>query len=163
MDTPAILKGRYQIKEILGRGGMGIVYKAFDSVLRRDVAIKTLLDVSDPGSLQLFHREYEVLAHINHPNIVEIIDIGEFEFEGGLKPFFIMPMLPGVSLGQLIKSASHRLTVERAVDIISQTCRGLHAAHEKGLVHRDIKPSNIIVLEDDSVKKSPSRSPSSLF
>jgi len=152
MDSPAILKGRYQIKEILGRGGMGIVYKAFDSVLRRDVAIKTLLDVSDPGSLQLFHREYEVLAHINHPNIVEIIDIGEFEFEGGLKPFFIMPMLPGVSLGQLIKSASHRLTVERAVDIISQTCRGLHAAHEKGLVHRDIKPSNIIVLEDDSVK-----------
>jgi len=152
MDTTAILKGRYQIKEILGRGGMGVVYKAFDSVLRRDVAIKTLLDVSDPGSLQLFHREYEVLAHINHPNIVEIIDIGEFEFEGGLKPFFIMPMLPGVSLGQLIKSASHRLTVERAVDIISQTCRGLHAAHEKGLVHRDIKPSNIIVLEDDSVK-----------
>ena len=152
MDSPAILKGRYQIKEILGRGGMGVVYKAFDSVLRRDVAIKTLLDVSDPGSLQLFHREYEVLAHINHPNIVEIIDIGEFEFEGGLKPFFIMPMLPGVSLGQLIKSASHRLTVERAVDIISQTCRGLHAAHEKGLVHRDIKPSNIIVLEDDAVK-----------
>jgi serine/threonine-protein kinase len=152
MDTSAILKGRYQIKEVLGKGGMGIVYKAFDSVLRRDVAIKTLLDISDPGALELFHREYEVLAHINHPNIVEIIDIGEFEFEGGLKPFFIMPMLPGVSLGELNKSSSHRLTVERTVDIISQTCRGLHAAHEKGLVHRDMKPSNIIVLEDDSVK-----------
>jgi len=152
MDISAILKGRYQIKEVLGKGGMGIVYKAFDSVLRREVAIKTLLDISDPGALQLFHREYEVLAHINHPNIVEIIDIGEFEFEGGAKPYFIMPLLPGVSLGQLIKSASHRLTVERTVDIISQTCRGLHAAHEKGLVHRDMKPSNIIVLEDDSVK-----------
>jgi serine/threonine-protein kinase len=152
MDTPTILKGRYQIKEILGRGGMGIVYKAFDSVLRRDVAIKTLLDVSDPDALQLFHREYEVLAHINHPNIVEIIDIGEFEIEGAAKPYFIMPMLPGLSLGQLIRTASHRLTVERAVDIISQTCRGLHAAHEQGLVHRDIKPTNIIVLEDDSVK-----------
>jgi serine/threonine-protein kinase len=152
MDTSAILKGRYQIKEVLGKGGMGIVYKAFDSVLRREVAIKTLLDISDPGALELFHREYEVLAHINHPNIVEIIDIGEFEFEGGLKPFFIMPMLPGASLGQLIKSSSHRLTVERTVDIISQTCRVLHAAHEKGLVHRDMKPSNIIVLEDDSVK-----------
>ena len=152
MDAPTILKGRYQIKEILGRGGMGVVYKAFDSVLRREVAIKTLLDVSDPAALQLFHREYEVLAHINHPNIVEIIDIGEFEIEGATKPYFIMPMLPGASLGQLIKTASHRLTVERAVDIISQTCRGLHAAHEKGLVHRDIKPTNIIVLEDDSVK-----------
>jgi serine/threonine-protein kinase len=131
---------------------MGVVYKAFDSALRREVAIKTLLDVSDPAALQLFHREYEVLAHINHPNIVEIIDIGEFEIEGGTRPYFIMPLLPGLSLGQLIKTASHRLTVERAVDIISQTCRGLHAAHEKGLVHRDIKPSNIIVLEDDSVK-----------
>jgi len=129
-----------------------VVYKAFDSVLRRDVAIKTLLDVSDPAALELFHREYEVLAHINHPNIVEILDIGEFEIEGAAKPYFIMPLLPGQSLGQLIKTASHRLTVERAVDIISQTCRGLHAAHEKGLVHRDIKPTNIIVLEDDSVK-----------
>ena len=131
---------------------MGVVYKAFDSVLRRDVAIKTLLDVSDPDALQLFHREYEVLAHINHPNIVEIIDIGEFVVEGAERPYFIMPLLPGFSLGQLIKTASHRLTVERAVDIISQTCRGLHAAHEKGLIHRDIKPNNIIVLEDDSVK-----------
>jgi serine/threonine-protein kinase len=152
METPTILKGRYQIGEILGRGGMGVVYKAFDSVLRREVAIKTLLDVSDPDALQLFHREYEVLAHINHPNIVEIIDIGEFEIEGAAKPYFIMPLLPGLSLAQLIKTASHRLTVERSVDIISQTCRGLHAAHEKGLVHRDIKPNNIIVLEDDSVK-----------
>lgn len=73
---------------------MGVVYKAFDSVLRRDVAIKTLLDVSDPTALQFFHREYEVLAHLNHPNIVEIIDIGEFEVEGGVKPYFIMPLLP---------------------------------------------------------------------
>jgi serine/threonine-protein kinase len=152
MDIPTIVKGRYQIKEILGKGGMGLVYKAFDSVLRREVAIKTLLDVSDPDALQLFHREYEVLAHINHPNIVEIIDIGEFVVEGAERPYFIMPLLPGFSLGQLIKTASHRLTVERAVDIISQTCRGLHAAHEKGLIHRDIKPNNIIVLEDDSVK-----------
>lgn len=152
METPKIIKGRYQIKEILGQGGMGVVYRAFDSVLRRDVAIKTLLDVSDPAALELFHREYEVLAHINHPNIVEIIDIGEFEVEGAAKPYFIMPLLPGVSLGQLIKTASHQLTVERAVDIISQTCRGLHAAHEKGLIHRDMKPTNLIVLEDDSVK-----------
>ena len=152
MDNSTLIKERYQIKDVLGRGGMGVVYKAYDSVLRREVAIKTLLDVSDAEALELFHREYEVLAHINHPNIVEIIDIGEFEVEGAMKPYFIMPLLPGSSLGQLIKTASQRLSVERTVDIISQTCRGLQAAHEKGLVHRDIKPTNIIVLEDDSVK-----------
>jgi len=152
MEAPTRIKERYEIKDILGQGGMGVVYKAFDVVLKRDVAIKTLLDIDDEAGLQLFHREYEVLAHINHPNIVEIIDIGEFESEGTIKPYFIMPLLPGVSLDQVRRSASHRLTVERVVDIISQTCRGLQAAHEKGLVHRDIKPNNIIVMEDDSVK-----------
>jgi serine/threonine protein kinase len=155
MDIPTVIKDRYQVKEILGKGGMGVVYKAFDTVLKRDVAIKTLLDISDPGVLELFHREYEVLAHINHPNIIEIMDIGEIgesDPEGSPKPYFIMPLLPGVPLDRLIKTSSHRLTVERVVDIISQTCRGLHAAHEKGLVHRDVKPSNIVVMDDDSVK-----------
>jgi serine/threonine protein kinase len=152
MEIPPVIKGRYQYKEVLGKGGMGAVYKAFDTVLKRDVALKTVLDISDPAVLELFHREYEVLAHINHPNIVEILDIGELEVEGTIKPYFIMPLLPGVPLDQLIRTASHRLSVERVVDIISQTCRGLQAAHEKGLVHRDIKPTNIIVMDDDSVK-----------
>ncbi len=152
MGEPTVIKGRYELREVLGRGGMGVVYKGFDLVLTREIAIKTLLDISDPAFLELFHREYEILAHMNHPNIVKILDIGEFAFEGVPRPFFIMPLLPGTSLDKLIKTASQRLTVERAVDIVSQTCRGLHAAHEKGLVHRDVKPNNIIVMEDDSVE-----------
>jgi serine/threonine protein kinase len=155
MENPALprkLAGRYEVRQILGQGGMGLVYRAYDTVVRREVAVKTILDIPDPASLQLFYKECEVLASMSHPNIVEIFDIGEFEEEGKKKPYFVMPLLPGTTLEHFIRKASHRLTVERTIDIISQTCRGLQAAHERGLVHRDLKPSNIFVMEDDSVK-----------
>jgi serine/threonine protein kinase len=150
--SPKKLAGRYEVREILGQGGMGLVYRAYDTVVRREVAVKTILDIPDPASLQLFYKECDVLASMSHPNIVEIFDIGEFEEEGKKKPYFVMPLLPGTTLDHFIRKASHRLTVERTVEIISQTCRGLQAAHERGLVHRDLKPSNIFVMEDDSVK-----------
>jgi serine/threonine protein kinase len=149
---PHKLAGRYEIKSVLGEGGMGLVYRAFDTVIRRDVAIKTLRDIPDPSSLQLFYKESGVLTSMSHPNIVEIFDIGEFEESGKQKPYFVMPLLPGTTLDQLIRNASHRLTTQRTCEIISQVCRGLQAAHERGLVHRDLKPSNIFVMEDDSVK-----------
>ncbi|MGA8438487.1 MAG: protein kinase [Candidatus Sulfotelmatobacter sp.] len=155
MDTPSTprkLAGRYEVRQILGQGGMGLVYRAYDTVVRREVAVKTILDIPDPASLQLFYKECDVLASMSHPNIVEIFDIGEFEEDGKKKPYFVMPLLPGTTLEYFIRKASHRLTVERTIDIISQTCRGLQAAHERGLVHRDLKPSNIFVMEDDSVK-----------
>jgi eukaryotic-like serine/threonine-protein kinase len=150
--TPRKLAGRYEVREVLGQGGMGLVYRAYDTVIRREVAVKTILDIPDPASLQLFYKECDVLASMSHPNIIEIFDIGEFDEEGKKKPYFVMPLLPGTTLEAFIRKASHRLTVERTVGIISQTCRGLQAAHERGLVHRDLKPSNIFVMEDDSVK-----------
>ncbi len=149
---PRKLAGRYEIREVLGQGGMGLVYRAYDSVIRREVALKTLRDIPEPAALQLFYKECDVLASMSHPNIIEIFDIGEFDEDGQRKPYFVMPLLPGRTLDHLIKNAGHRLTVERTVEIISQTCRGLQAAHERGLVHRDLKPSNIFVMEDDSVK-----------
>ncbi len=155
MDTPSSprkLAGRYEVRQILGQGGMGLVYRAYDTVVRREVAVKTILDIPDPASLQLFYKECDVLASMSHPNIVEIFDIGEFEEEGKKKPYFVMPLLPGTTLDHFIRKASHRLTVERTIDIMSQACRGLQAAHERGLIHRDLKPSNIFVMEDDSVK-----------
>jgi serine/threonine-protein kinase len=151
-SSPRKLAGRYEVRQILGQGGMGLVYRAYDPVVRREVAVKTILDIPDPSSLQLFFKECDVLASMSHPNIVEIFDIGEFEEEGKKKPYFVMPLLPGTTLEHSIRTASHRLTVERTIDIISQTCRGLQAAHERGLIHRDLKPSNIFVMEDDSVK-----------
>lgn len=150
--SPKKLAGRYEVRQILGQGGMGLVYRAYDTVVRREVAVKTILDIPDPASLQLFYKECDVLASMSHPNIVEIFDIGEFEEDGKKKPYFVMPLLPGTTLDHFVRKSSHRLTVERTVEIISQTCRGLQAAHERGLVHRDLKPSNIFVMEDDSVK-----------
>src|ERR1700746_3297401 len=149
---PRKLAGRYEIREVLGEGGMGLVYRAFDSLIRREVAVKTIRDIPEPAALQLFQKECDVLASMSHPNIVEIFDIGEFEEDGKRKPYFVMPLLPGTTLDTLTRQSSHRLTVERTVQIFTQTCRGLQAAHERGLVHRDLKPSNIFVMEDDSVK-----------
>jgi len=150
---PSKLDKRYELKEILGQGGMGIVYRALEKgELKRTVALKTLRDLPDAKALEMFHNECAILANLSHPNIVEIFDKGEFEEDGKRKPFFVMPFLRGATLDKLIESSSQRLTVARTVDIFSQVCKGLHAAHEQGLIHRDLKPSNIFVLADDSIK-----------
>ncbi len=152
-SPPSIrLSDRYELGETLGRGGMGVVYKAYDSLMKREVALKTILDVDNALMLDLFYKEWGVQAAIVHPNVAEIYDIGELEHEGQRKPFFVMPLLPGVGLDVLIAEKSPRLTVERVVHIFNQACRGLQAAHELDLIHRDLKPSNIFVMEDDSVK-----------
>jgi len=144
--------GRYEIREILGEGGMGIVYQAWDPVMKREVTVKTIRDPQDKVALEMFERERAVLASMTHPNIIEILDIGDTD-EGGIKrPYFVMPLLPGVTLQRLIDESSVRLTVERCLEMIGQVCRGLQAAHENGLVHRDLKPSNLFVLPDDTVK-----------
>jgi serine/threonine protein kinase len=145
--------GRYEIHGVLGEGGMGIVYRALDPAMNnREVAVKTIKDPQDKAVLQLFKRECGVLASLTHPNIVEIYDIGEVEEGGVRRPYFVMPLLRGVTLQDLINSSSSRLTVERSIQMIVQICKGLHAAHEHQLVHRDLKPSNLFVLSDDSVK-----------
>ena len=146
------LQERYELRAVLGRGGMGVVYKALDTLMKREVALKTILDIDNPALVELFYKEWSIVATMVHPNVIGIYDIGEFEEEGIKKPFFVMPLLPGVALDKLIRDGSPRLTVENVVNIIDQACRGLHAAHEQGLVHRDVKPSNIFVMDDDSVK-----------
>jgi len=155
MASPSlmVIAERYQITgEPVGQGGMGIVYKAYDTVTRRYVALKTMRGALDAAALELFSKEWTVLSRLNHPNIVDIFDTGEFEEGGQRKPFFVMPFLPGRTFDYLIKNTSQRLTVERVIEILLQTCRGLQAAHESGLIHRDLKPSNIFVMEDDTVK-----------
>lgn len=152
MPTSVRINERYEKREILGQGGMGVVWWAYDHTLKRDVSLKTIRDVRDKTALDLFRKECATLASMAHPNIVEIYDIGAMEENGQEVPYFVMPLLRGATLDKLIETASSRLTVERCVDILLQTCRGLQAAHDLGLVHRDLKPSNIFVLQDDSVK-----------
>jgi serine/threonine-protein kinase len=154
MASPVFtIHGRYQLGgKPIGQGGMGLVYKAYDTVTRRHVALKTMRGSLSAAALELFSKEWTVLAQLSHPNIVDVLDTGEFEQDGETRPFFVMPFLPGSTLEQLMQNASPRLTLERVVGIVAQTCRGLQAAHEHGLIHRDLKPSNIFVLDDDSVK-----------
>ena len=152
MSTSGAIKGRYEKRQVLGEGGMGVVYRAYDADLKREVALKTLRDGGDELALEMFRKECGVLASLNHPNIVDIYDVGQFTEDGIEKPYFVMPLLPGTTLDRIIKNEPQRLTVDRTVEIIAQTCRGLHAAHDRGLIHRDLKPSNIFVLADDSVK-----------
>ncbi|MGA8027297.1 MAG: protein kinase, partial [Bryobacteraceae bacterium] len=150
--TPEKVNGRYEIKNSIGEGGMGVVYRAYDTVTKRYVALKTMRGIVDPAAIELFEREWTVLARLSHPNIVDILDTGDFRDNGQRKPYFVMPLLPGLTLDKLIKDSSQRLTVEKTVEIMCQACRGLQAAHDQGLVHRDLKPSNIFVMEDDTVK-----------
>src|SRR5580700_4311066 len=133
MATPALMiNARYQVNgKPIGQGGMGVVFKAYDTVTKRDVALKTMRGTLHPAALELFSKEWSVLARVSHPNIIDILDTGEFEQEGERKPFFVMPLLPGATLEYLIDNSSTRLTVERIVGIAAQTCRGLQAAHEQ--------------------------------
>jgi len=143
---------RYELKEVLGEGGMGVVYRAFDTRTKSEVAIKTLRDSSDATMLEMFKREWAELADVYHPNIVDIRDVDEIEIEGIRKPCFIMPLLRGETLAALIKSSSPRLTNEFIVNMLCQVCKGLQFAHEKDLIHRDLKPSNIFITNDDTAK-----------
>ncbi len=143
---------RYEKRDKLGEGGMGVVYRAFDNSVGREVTLKYILNPQDRYHLDLFKRECDALARLAHPNIVEIYDVGETEEDGVSRPFLVMPLLRGETLESLIKSSSVRLTTERCIQIVCQVCRGLQAAHDQKLVHRDLKPSNIFLLEDDSVK-----------
>jgi serine/threonine protein kinase len=153
MATAKMLGDRYQIEEPpIGQGGMGVVYKAFDKVKECFVAIKTLKGEMDSRSIEVFRKEWRLLAQLCHPNIVDVLDVGEFSDNGHQRPYFVMPLLPGLTLDKLIKNSGARLTPERIVDMMCQTCRGLQAAHDRGLVHRDIKPSNLFVMNDDTVK-----------
>ena len=118
------IAGRYELQDQLGEGGMGVVWRALDVKTGSAVAIKLMKDISDPIAVELFTKEWKALAEISHPNIVEVRDVDVIEENRQKKPFFVMPLLRGSTLAELIANASARLTLERIVEITTHVCRG---------------------------------------
>jgi serine/threonine protein kinase/tetratricopeptide (TPR) repeat protein len=141
----------YRILEVIGAGGMGLVYKAQDVKLGRAVALKGLPEemANDQLALQRFEREAQTASALNHPNICTIHGIEEFEGQ----PFIAMELLEGESLAQrLLTSKPKAIPLAELLEIGIQICHGLEAAHEKGIIHRDIKPANIFLTKQGLVK-----------
>jgi predicted Ser/Thr protein kinase len=137
-----LLAGRYRIIAMLGRGGMGEVYRADDLTLGQQVALKFLPIAisSNPNSVDRFRNEVRVARLVSHPNVCRVYDLGEFE--GHL--FLSMEYVDGEDLGSLLRRIG-RLPEDKALEIARKLCAGLAAAHEKGVLHRDLKPSNVML------------------
>jgi serine/threonine-protein kinase len=149
MTQPAQL-GRYDVVAEIGRGAMGVVYRAVDPMLERTVAIKTINMALDPGEMEHYEKRFTIEARaaggLNHPNIVIIYDIGR----SGDLAYMAMEYLEGRELKELI--TGNEITPERALDIAALVADGLAYAHAHEVVHRDVKPANIMILKDGRVK-----------
>jgi serine/threonine protein kinase len=145
---PGARLGPYEILSPLGAGGMGEVYRARDTNLKRDVALKILPDsfADDPDRLARFEREAEVLASLNHPNIAHIHGL---EASSGVRAL-VMELVEGEDLSQRI--ARGAIPLDEALPIAKQIADGLEYAHERGIIHRDLKPANVKLTADGNVK-----------
>src|SRR5450432_4680615 len=149
MTLPAGTRlGPYEILSPLGAGGMGEVYRARDTKLKRDVAVKVLPQslAADPDALARFEREALAVAALSHPNILAIHDFGTHEGTA----YAVMELLEGETLGAKLDAGP--IPQKLAVDYALQIARGLSAAHEKGIVHRDLKPENLFVDKEGHLK-----------
>src|ERR1700684_711527 len=146
--APGTKLGPYEIKSLVGAGGMGEVYRARDTRLSRDVALKILPEsfARDTDRLRRFEQETQAVAALNHPNILAIYDVGHYNSA----PFLVSELLEGESLRAVMNHAPvlQRKVVEYAVQIAN----GLASAHDKAIVHRDLKPENLFVCRDGRVK-----------
>src|SRR5215813_11054982 len=148
IEPGTVLAGRYLIIDLLGVGGMGAVYKAFDRQLTRIVALKTILPemAATPTALKRFKHEVLLAQSIVHKNVVRIFDMGE----DGATKFITMDFIEGKDLKNLITERG-KLPPAEAAGILRQVCQGLEAAHAAGVVHRDLKPQNIMMEKDGHV------------
>jgi serine/threonine-protein kinase len=149
MTETLLLNNRYELQELLGSGGMSVVYHARDRMLERDVAIKILREsfTGDPIFRDRFHQEAKAAANLSHPNIVTIHDFG---LDAG-RLFIVMEYVPGDHLKDLIRKRG-RLPLNDALALMIQACSGIGYAHRAGLVHCDIKPHNMLITPDMRLK-----------
>ena len=136
--------GRYHILESLGQGGMASVFKAYDTSLERNVAIKIIRPDAQEGNpsefLKRFQREARALAQLDHPYILKVLDYGE---QDGI-PYLVMPFVPGGTLKQKMGRA---LSYQQAAALLAPIARALQYAHEQNIIHRDVKPANILISQ----------------
>jgi eukaryotic-like serine/threonine-protein kinase len=145
---PDHMLAHYRLVEKIGEGGMGMVWKALDTKLDRQVAIKVLPDAvaQDPDRLARFEREAKVLASLNHPNVAAIYGLEEAE----QVRFLVLELVPGETLGQRISRGA--MTLRETLEVGRQVASALEEAHENAVLHRDLKPANVMVTPDDRVK-----------
>ncbi|MCC6383503.1 MAG: serine/threonine protein kinase, partial [Dehalococcoidia bacterium] len=139
------LVGPYRIVELLGKGGVGEVYRAYHQETSRDVALKILAQAPDAQARARFAREAEALRGLRHPGIIEIVSVGEFEG----RPYYTMPFVRVMSLADLIHQRTQvdrgRFSQDEVLRVVVDVARALRYAHGRGVVHRDVKPGNILV------------------
>ena len=157
LNTDRVLNGRYEVGELIGRGGMADVYLGRDSRLGRSVAIKVLRPdlARDPLFQSRFRREAQAVAGLNHPSIVSVYDTGDQESEGSSQdevrlPFIVMEYVSGRTLRDLIKAGE--VSIDAAVEYTLGVLAALEYSHRSGIVHRDIKPANVMVTAEGQVK-----------
>src|SRR5215472_5156149 len=140
--------GPYEINSPLGEGGMGVVFRALDTKLHREVALKLLPDhfADDPERLARFQREAQVLASLNHPNIAQIHGLDD----STAQTCIVMELVEGETLQDRLKRGS--IPVDESLRIAKQIAEGVEAAHERGVIHRDLKPANIKIAPGGKVK-----------
>ena len=146
---PPTVIGRYRILGRIGRGAMGMVYRAQDDALGRSVALKVLTPdlAAEPELRQRFFREARLAAQIQHRGVVSVLDVGEDQ--GRL--YIVMELLEGATLDKHLRETPG-ITLEQKLDLMVQACEGLAVAHARGICHRDVKPANLFVQADGSVK-----------
>jgi hypothetical protein len=152
LDLGVVLGDRYRLTSRIAAGGMGEVWRAEDTVLGRIVAVKVMRPglSGDPGFLHRFRAEARNTASLSHPGIATVHDYGEtLDPAGGTRAFLVMELVDGEPLSTVLDRG--RLEPSRAMDMLAQTARALHAAHQSGVVHRDVKPGNLLVRTDGSV------------
>ena len=148
-DIGSVLGGRYRLIELLGQGGMATIFRAHDTQLDRDVAVKLLRPEygRDPDFLARFRQEAQNVAQLNHPNVVGVYDYGQ-DPSG---PFIVMELIDGEDLASILRRTGP-LPPRQAARIAAEVARALAAAHARGIVHRDVKPGNVLVSSDGRVK-----------
>src|ERR1022692_4140938 len=137
-----LLGGRYRIVALLGKGGMGEVYRAYDLTLEQPVALKFLPEASaaSPAAMARFRNEVRIARQVSHPNVCRVYDIGQFQGQ----TYISMEYVDGEDLSSLLRRIG-RLPADKALEFTRRICAGLAAAHERGVLHRDLKPANIMI------------------